>query len=59
MEYLPFNETVQALDKGQRFEAEARRYMAEKGYPSLAQHGLQKALRGVTSLAEVVRVCGA
>lgn len=59
MEYLPFNETVQALDKGQRFEAESRRYMAEQGYPSLAQHGLQKALRGVTSLAEVVRVCGA
>jgi type II secretory ATPase GspE/PulE/Tfp pilus assembly ATPase PilB-like protein len=59
MEYLPFNDAIQGLEKGARFEAEARRYMAEQGLPSLTQHGLQKALRGVTSLGEVLRVCGA
>jgi general secretion pathway protein E len=58
IEYLRCDEQIRAMPKGPAFLSSARRYADEQGWRSLMDDGLLKALRGVTTVAEVVRVAG-
>jgi len=58
VEYLRCDEHIRALPKGPEFLSEARRYARSQGWRSLLEDGLAKALRGVTTVAEVLRVAG-
>jgi len=58
VEYLRCDEQIRALPKGPEFLAEARRYAHSQGWRTLLEDGFAKALRGVTTVAEVLRVAG-
>jgi general secretion pathway protein E len=58
VEYLRCDEHVRALPKGPEFLAEARRYAHSQGWRTLVEDGFAKALHGVTTVAEVLRVAG-
>jgi general secretion pathway protein E len=58
VEYLRCDEHIRALPKGPEFLAEARRYAHDQGWRTLVEDGFAKALRGVTTVAEVLRVAG-
>ena len=58
VEYLRCDEGIKALDVGPHFPAEARRYCDSQGWRSLREDGYLKALRGLTTLEEVLRVAG-
>jgi len=57
-EYLRCDEHIRALPKGADFIPAARRYAREQGWRSLLEDGFAKALRGVTTVEEVLRVAG-
>jgi len=57
-EYLRCDEHIRALPKGPEFLAEARSYARSQGWRSLVEDGFVKAMRGVTTVAEVLRVAG-
>jgi general secretion pathway protein E len=57
-EYLRCDEFVRALPKGPDFLAAARQYAHSKGWRTLLEDGFVKALRGTTTIAEVLRVAG-
>jgi len=46
------------MPKGPEFIAEARRYASTRGWRTLVEDGFAKALNGVTTVAEVLRVAG-
>jgi general secretion pathway protein E len=56
VEYLRCDEGIRALPKDSQFLTAARRYAASRGLRSLLEDGLFKALRGQTTVAEVLRV---
>ena len=58
VEYLRCDEQIRAMPKGPEFIADARRYAATQGWRTLLEDGYSKALRGVTTIAEVLRVAG-
>jgi general secretion pathway protein E len=58
VEYLRCDEQIRAMPKGPEFIAEARRYAASRGWRTLVEDGFAKALNGVTTAAEVLRVAG-
>jgi general secretion pathway protein E len=58
VEYLRCDEQIRAMPKGPEFIAEARRYAHTQGWRTLVEDGFAKALRGVTTVAEVLRVAG-
>ncbi len=58
VEYLRCDDTIAAMDKGEHFLAEARKYMRASGGRSLLEDGLLKALSGETTVEEVFRVAG-
>jgi general secretion pathway protein E len=58
VEYLRCDEGIKALDVGPHFLAEAREYCRSQGWRSLREDGYLKALRGLTTLEEVLRVAG-
>jgi general secretion pathway protein E len=58
VEYLRCDETIRAMSKGPEFIAEARRYAHSQGWRTLLEDGFAKALRGTTTVAEVMRVAG-
>jgi general secretion pathway protein E len=58
VEYLRCDEGIKALDVGPHFLTEARRYCASQGWRSLLEDGYLKALRGQTTVEEVLRVAG-
>ena len=58
VEYLRCDEGIKALDVGPHFLAEARRYCDSQGWRSLREDGFLKALNGLTTLEEVLRVAG-
>jgi general secretion pathway protein E len=58
VEYLRCDEGIKALDVGPHFLVEARRYCDSQGWRSLREDGYLKALRGLTTLEEVLRVAG-
>jgi general secretion pathway protein E len=57
-EYLRCDEHIKAMDKGPEFLANARRHAATQGWRTLLEDGYVKAMRGVTTIAEVLRVAG-
>ena len=57
-EYLRCDEQVRALPKDANFLAEVRRYAATRGWRTLLEDGFAKALQGVTTVEEVLRVAG-
>ena len=57
-EYLRCDDDVRALPKGQGFLTEVRRHAAARGWRTLLEDGFAKALRGVTTVEEVLRVAG-
>lgn len=58
LEYLRCDETIQDLPKGERFIPLARKHNAEMGFRTLLEDGLLKALKGETTIDEVLRVAG-
>lgn len=58
LEYLPCNETVRALPKDEALLDELYSFMEKEGHRSLKQDGFVKAIKGITSLEEVLRVSG-
>ncbi|MBI5442047.1 MAG: type II/IV secretion system protein [Deltaproteobacteria bacterium] len=58
MEYLRCTDAVKVMPKDGRFPVEARAYMKQNRIRSLWEDGVLKALRGVTSVEEVIRVAG-
>jgi general secretion pathway protein E len=58
MEYLRCDAGVRALPKGSQFLREARELANSRGWRTLLEDGFLKALRGVTTLDEVLRVAG-
>jgi general secretion pathway protein E len=58
VEYMRCDEGVKALDVGPKFLTDARRYCASQGWRSLLEDGYLKALQGVTTVEEVLRVAG-
>lgn len=58
VEYLRCDEQIRAMPKGPEFIAEARRYASTRGWRTLVEDGFAKALNGVTTVAEVLRVAG-
>jgi general secretion pathway protein E len=57
-EYLRCDEFVRALPKGPDFLAAARQYASSQGWRTLLEDGFVKAMRGTTTVAEVLRVAG-
>jgi general secretion pathway protein E len=57
-EYLRCDEHIRALPKGADFLPAARRHAASQGWRTLLEDGFAKALRGVTTVEEVLRVAG-
>jgi general secretion pathway protein E len=57
-EYLRCDEHIRALPKGVDFLPAARRHAASQGWRTLLEDGFAKALRGVTTVEEVLRVAG-
>jgi general secretion pathway protein E len=58
IEYLRCDDQIRAMPKDATFLSSARRYADTQGWRSLMDDGLLKALRGVTTVSEVVRVAG-
>jgi general secretion pathway protein E len=58
VEYLRCDDGIRALPKGGQFLREARAYAAAKGWRTLLEDGLLKALRAETTIDEVLRVAG-
>ena len=57
-EYLRCDEHIRAMDKGANFIPTARRHADSQGWRTLLQDGFAKALNGVTTISEVLRVAG-
>jgi general secretion pathway protein E len=57
-EYLRCDEHIRALPKGPEFLSAARAYARSQGWRSLLEDGFVKAMRGITTVAEVLRVAG-
>jgi general secretion pathway protein E len=57
-EYLRCDERIRAMPKGPEFLTEARQYARAQGWRTLVEDGFVKAMRGVTTLDEVLRVAG-
>jgi len=58
IEYLRCDDAVRALPKDSAFLARARDYRQSQGWRSLREDGLLKAIRGQTTIDEVLRVAG-
>lgn len=57
-EYLRCDEHIRTMSKGADFLPNARQYAREQGWRTLLEDGFVKAMRGVTTVAEVLRVAG-
>jgi general secretion pathway protein E len=57
-EYLRCDTRIKSLPKGPQFISEAKKHAAEQGWRTLLEDGLLKALLGVTTVSEVLRVAG-
>lgn len=58
IEYLRCDEHIRGIPKDADFLLRARSYADSRGWRSLLQDGYSKALKGVTTVAEVLRVAG-
>jgi len=58
VEYLRCDEHIRLMPKDADFLINARQYAQSQGWRTLLQDGYAKALRGVTTISEVMRVAG-
>ncbi|MDI4652086.1 MULTISPECIES: GspE/PulE family protein [Pseudoalteromonas] len=58
IEYLKCNEELAELDKDAKFLSKARKLNKENGFRNLLADGILKALKGQTTIEEVLRVAG-
>lgn len=58
IEYLRCDENIRRLPKDDQFISLARQHNASIGGRNLLEDGLLKAIQGITTIDEVVRVCG-
>lgn len=58
LEYLPCNDDIMQLPKGEQFLLEAAKYMRANQLRTLREDGFLKAMKGQTTIEEVLRVAG-
>jgi general secretion pathway protein E len=58
IEYLQVDDRLKSIPKDEQFLSQARQLNAERGFRSLVEDGMLRALRGETTPEEVARVCG-
>ncbi|MBU2869353.1 GspE/PulE family protein [Colwellia sp. E2M01] len=58
LEYLPCDNEIKQMPKGENFFKDAAEYMQSNNLRSLKQDGYLKAIKGQTTLEEVLRVAG-
>lgn len=58
VEYLRCDSDIRALPKDEHFVANARQHSAAIGGRTLIEDGLLKAIKGQTTIDEIIRVCG-
>jgi general secretion pathway protein E len=58
IEYLACDAHIASIPKDDQFLSQARQYNATKGFRTLFEDGVYKALRGQTTIEEVARVAG-
>ena len=58
LEYLKCDSYIKSLPKDVNFIQKAQQYMKETGIRTLMEDGLLKAVKGLTTIEEVARVCG-
>jgi len=58
MEYLRCDDQIRMIKKDDQFLASANKHNREQGRRDLFEDGLLKAMTGVTSIDEILRVCG-
>lgn len=58
IEYLRCDDAIKALPKDQNFPVSARKLNSDRGGRTLLQDGLLKAIKGQTTIDEVIRVAG-
>jgi general secretion pathway protein E len=58
LEYLPCTNEIKQMPKGETFFIEAAKYMQANNLRTLKQDGFLKAIKGQTTLEEVLRVAG-
>lgn len=58
IEYLQVDDDIRLLSKNDQFLSQARLHNKAKGFRTLREDGLVRAIRGETTIEEVLRVCG-
>ncbi|MCY7294381.1 GspE/PulE family protein [Alteromonas sp. a30] len=58
LEYLRVDDEIRSMPKGADFLLKATRHMQQNGVRDLYEDGLYKAIQGITTIDEVVRVAG-
>ena len=58
IEYLQVEESLKSIPKDDQFLSRARELNSDRGFRSLIEDGMLRALRGETTPYEVARVCG-
>jgi len=58
MEYLRCDDHIKSIPKDDQFLLKAKMYNRQQGGRDLLEDGLLKAMSGVTTIEEVIRVCG-
>ena len=58
IEYLRCDESIRSIPKDDQFLMKVKDLNLQTGSRELLQDGLLKAIKGVTSIDEVLRVCG-
>lgn len=58
MEYLRCTDEIKSMPKDSSFSSQIRNYISDQGIRTLLEDGLLKVIKGVTTIEEVIRVCG-
>jgi len=58
MEYLRCTDEIKSMPKDSSFSSQIRNYISDQGIRTLFEDGLLKVIKGVTTIEEVIRVCG-
>jgi general secretion pathway protein E len=58
LEYLRCTPFIKSVPKDGTFQQSVEAYMKERGIRNLMEDGLLKVIKGITTIEEVVRVCG-
>lgn len=58
IEYLRCDEIIRSIPKDEQFIGKAKKHNASIGGRNLLEDGLVKAMQGLTTIDEVIRVCG-